>query len=828
MARQQNKIQTNDFSGGFVTEASPLSFPENSAIDILNMNINKDGSIERRNALRTETPHFPLSTPNPPDEYARVMYSYVWRNAGGISGNNFVVVQDGGRLVFYEEGDSVSSGWMYTDGSLRANATIDEPEDVDYSPVSMTDINGILVVVHRYSAPVYIEYTPENNLFPFSGGIIDFEIRDLEGLDDGLDVDHRPSNLSNKHTYNLLNQGWTTEKINTFHTSQNVYPSNADIWNVGRDAEQNFDPEELVKVDFGTSPAPKGRLLKNPFDTRLDEQQLIDSPKQITNVEFISDSAIEITAPSHGLVAGTIDDGIHCCEVYIDDLFILCGGEPHPDGNGYIYSDSFSIDGEIVLVSAIIDDDKFTVDFSGGGFFGDRCTEHRTIIYDTATINTEWSPTINTGYVTDERFRATTSYSGRIFYAGAQHPELTDKIFFTQIINNDPKKFGKCHQVADPTSEEDSQLVETDGGVISINGLGTVLDMRETSQSLVVFSTNGVWEIKGGGEGYFTAKDYSVRKITSVPVACARGVVDVEGSLMFAGEDGIYLLQANEVSLQLTAVNLTVDKIKSFYNDNIGRFRCVADGVYDYKNRRVLWFYGNGNVPSAADSTEKFFVLSNVLVHNLDTQSFTKWQFPFHWESESKTAKIMEVVAIRNISAEQSCIRIFYRHHAGNGNYEIRIATPDKPKKKGFVDLELEEVESKVITGHATMGDVGVKKSARQIIAHFLRTEKGFTENSSGGLDAVHPSGCRGRVAWNWTNSDVSNKWSPEFQMYRYNQLYMPTGTGDKFDTGYEVITTKTKLRGTGRALSIRLRSEKGKDMVLLGWSIAGDAEAHE
>jgi len=43
----------------------------------------------------------------------------------------------------------------------------------------------------------------------------------------------------------------------------------------------------------------------------------------------------------------------------------------------------------------------------------------------------------------------------------------------------------------------------------------------------------------------------------------------------------------------------------------------------------------------------------------------------------------------------------------------------------------------------------------------------------------------------------------------------------DDFDYGYEVLTTKSKLRGYGRALSLYIQSESGKDMHLLGWGVS-------
>ena len=56
---------------------------------------------------------------------------------------------------------------------------------------------------------------------------------------------------------------------------------------------------------------------------------------------------------------------------------------------------------------------------------------------------------------------------------------------------------------------------------------------------------------------------------------------------------------------------------------------------------------------------------------------------------------------------------------------------------------------------------------------------------------------------------------------------YIPTDANDEFNYGQSVIVTKNKIRGKGKALSMNIQSQAGKDMKLLGWSmplIVGDA----
>ena len=85
-------------------------------------------------------------------------------------------------------------------------------------------------------------------------------------------------------------------------------------------------------------------------------------------------------------------------------------------------------------------------------------------------------------------------------------------------------------------------------------------------------------------------------------------------------------------------------------------------------------------------------------------------------------------------------------------------------------------------------------------------------------LIATNQSSCWVQSQWNWTNTPAGNKWSAPFQAYRYKKNYTPDSITDTYDTGDAVIVTKNRLRGAGRALSLYIYSETGKDCQLLGW----------
>ncbi len=114
-------------------------------------------------------------------------------------------------------------------------------------------------------------------------------------------------------------------------------------------------------------------------------------------------------------------------------------------------------------------------------------------------------------------------------------------------------------------------------------------------------------------------------------------------------------------------------------------------------------------------------------------------------------------------------------------------------------------------------------KQIPYIFFYFNRTEDGFTDIGSS-LAIDNPSSCLVQAQWNWADSVNSGKWGNQFQAYRLLRNYIPSGSGDPFDYGDSVIVTKNKLRGSGKTISLKIQSEAGKDMQILGWGVSAVA----
>ena len=257
------------FVKGVITEASPLTYPEKSAVSVDNFLLKRDGSIARRLGMDYEANYVTHDTGLPATALATsAVYFNIWNNVANNPTLKFGVVQVGSAIWFFDMFKTALSANIKNSGASLDTGGAGQER------VNIASINGYLIVTSKEFAPFYLEYDSATDTV--SKTTIAFSIRDLFGIDDNLTVNNRPTTLSDDHKYNLLNQGWEITAINTFYSSQGKYPSNADIQSLGKDADDVFDPTLMIKQAFGNSPAPKGRNIINAFDRGISRQQQAD------------------------------------------------------------------------------------------------------------------------------------------------------------------------------------------------------------------------------------------------------------------------------------------------------------------------------------------------------------------------------------------------------------------------------------------------------------------------------------------------------------------------------------------------------------------------
>jgi hypothetical protein len=280
MPRSLGTAVENNFTGGLVTEATALNFPENAVTYTENCVFDKTGYVTRRGGLNLE----PGNVNYPESSGGKACSTFLWRAVSGNGSIVFVVVQVGRYLHFYKSVNAaLSQGKASYVHDLYGSATEAATGNrLDTTEAQFAMGNGNLFVVHPLCNPFYIVYDQFNDSFqPFP---IDIQTRDFGGVPDGLKVTDRPGVLSGQHYYNLLNQGWVSDTVNLFKLGVGGYPANSDVWWLLKDSNGNFKPgpiesqvaqkDKLVTVygDIransiyrGNTPAPRGHFTLSPF-----------------------------------------------------------------------------------------------------------------------------------------------------------------------------------------------------------------------------------------------------------------------------------------------------------------------------------------------------------------------------------------------------------------------------------------------------------------------------------------------------------------------------------------------------------------------------------
>jgi hypothetical protein len=291
MARRGGVDQKIQVTRGFVTEFTALSFPEDAAIDVDNCIIDPDGSVRRRPGLDLEQQWKANSIDGgvlveaalPDLAFSTHLWEFV-ANSGTL---NIVVQQIGAELQFYAQVGAISQSLL---GTLDMSLYAVDLGELKRNPVQVASGLGNLYVVNPYMEPVRVSYDGTS----FTAIQLDIQIRDMEGLDDSLEIQERPTSLTRNHYYNLRNQGWTDANILKFTGlaagtdlcagtgapgglaagTNGDFPSNADNMSVGivTNASGNlvFDHTFVRESNLGNTPAPKGHFILNAFNKDYD------------------------------------------------------------------------------------------------------------------------------------------------------------------------------------------------------------------------------------------------------------------------------------------------------------------------------------------------------------------------------------------------------------------------------------------------------------------------------------------------------------------------------------------------------------------------------
>jgi hypothetical protein len=440
---------------------------------------------------------------------------------------------------------------------------------------------------------------------------------------------------------------------------------------------------------------------------------------------------------------------------------------------------------------------------------------------------------------------AIATHFSRVFYGGftsevvfgdENSPDISSYVFFSQVVKNE-NDITKAYQDADPTSTEISDLVDTDGGFIVIPEMSNLKKMIPFNDQLVLLAENGVWSIRSAGG--FTALNYEVVKVSDTGVISADSVVVAENLLMYWSKAGIYKLALDQISTQAIAEDITIGTIKTLFNTIDPSAKANAKAYYDPQSKIVGWLYNTDSAYSPDVNADR---VTTELIYNLQLGAFYKNELSnkvtdspyvvgtlvtpnFITGDVVKNVTTSTGDTVQSASGVNDVTVTETQRFSSVSSIKYLTTVPDVSTYKftlsnyndeTFHDWVTEDFSSYLLTGDELGGNMMVKKGITHMITFLKRTETGFDVS----LNPLNASSCFMQVRWDWSDSAVSNRWSTERQVYKYRKLYVPSSSADLYETGYEVIKTKSKVRGYGNALRVYFRSEEGKDMHILGWGL--------
>ncbi len=748
MPRAKTTKLYRTFVKGLITEASPLTYPENASIDEDNCIIYRKGNRSRRLGIDYEDSYSLSSyTVTAADYDSNAVIEYKWEAVANQAGISFLCQQIGTTLHFYDLSlTNVSAGLKSFSIDLTAFQA-PAATNISSSPISMASGNGVLYVVGEQIEPFFVEY--DKALDTITTTRVYIQIRDFKGVDDGLANDEEPTTLSVLHNYNLLNQGWfdpvntglsggtlqyfdpfgslssqaspTTTNMSLYYASQFRWPSNSKQWFVGKDSTGVFTPDQYIKFGTGNTHAPRGHFVVNAF--------------------------------------------------YID----------------------------------------------------------RSAVSGLSGLDIE---------ATDARPNSVAFVGGRAWYG------CDSKVYFSQVLD-DVRKSGFCYQEADPTSEDISDLIASDGGVIPIPEIGKIVRLVAMGSGVLVFANNGLWFISGTTSG-FTATDFSVQKVSSIGTESPLSIVDAESQVFWWSKIGIQGISQKQglfgtVDGAFDKQNIAEQTIQSFYNDEIDETaKIYAKGIYDPATNVVQWLYRD-------DTITGNYRYNRILNLDLTLQAFYPWSLTYT-EDKPFITGVFATTQVNSVKTNSDVVAATVPVVVGGvtvtaGDYTSQVratflkyvtAVPDPTDYKitfsYFHGLDFADwvtfddtgvaYESFVETGYELLEDTMRKKQTPYVFCYFRRTEENATVDS-GGISLDKPSSCMFQVRWDWTDSATSGKMTDPIEAYRINRFY-PMSASGPYDNGYPVVVTKNKVRGAGRAIQFRFSSNAiGKDFDLLGWAVS-------
>lgn len=375
--------------------------------------------------------------------------------------------------------------------------------------------------------------------------------------------------------------------------------------------------------------------------------------------------------------------------------------------------------------------------------------------------------------------KACTVAFGRVFYGAYA------RVYFGQVMIDDFEGVGKCYQRNDPTAEDSSDVLDTDGGEILIQDAGQIKYLHPFREGILVFCDNGVWYLAGSTDQGFSATSYTLVKVSPYVLYSNRSVVSVGEIVLFGSKESCYVIGDDTGSM--VARSLTEMSIDSYWKTFI---KSNTYAVYSDAKQQVFFVNTDGTM----------------LMFDVKLKAWFPWKV---------------TTGSRLLSGG------FYDDVQGTVRLSTQLDGSVQYAQQGtaLLDFGTGQYQSYILSQPETLGNYNKKKGTRLLKSLFKRTEKTITGYSTAQQSYLFdtPSSCMMSVRFDWDDGKVSTP----------REVYKPLPRGylvqglfpEAIRYKGEVVEYEDKVRGTGRAIQVRFESTGSKELPILGYSVRYSSE---
>lgn len=765
MPRELAAVELNTFNAGLITDASPLTSPDNSSLDEENMVLNSDGSRNRRLGMDYEENFTDISTTIAYSNPSEITHSvFRWENAGGDSGRNLAVVQFGNELKFFDMATRpISGNLLYTHKFTSFSNNL---------ALSYASVDGVLVVATGQKSIETFEL--DTNTITHSQTTL--FIRDLFGvhaedggtdLNSGSGLQKRPTSLSKPHLYNLRNQSFgiprvletnvTTKQdpITSFYNTASSYPSNSDSVTQALYADANltsgrtldrFFTQDLFSNPLGASKTATGYFIIDALER---------GASRITNdAENRSTYSLLTHSISSGQLPTDKTPG---------------GASVVAEFSGRAWYAGFS--GEVE------DGDSRSPRMSSYILFSQLVSN----IADIGLCYQEGDPT------TKDAPELVDTDGGYIRIDGAYGINRIENMSGSLIIMAE-------NGIWRITGTSDSGFTATAYTVekVSDRGCPNPKSSVVVDNTMFYWAEDGIYHLRLGDLGGWESVNISINKIQNlfenIP---EKDKIEATGSYDRLQRKVRWLYKV-DIDEDTETMELVLDVLLTgFYSNRIAGIDSNIPRVVDifqsttYQVSLTSEDVTVGGVQVTADSED-------VVVNSSQRADVDRGELSY-----------LVVTSTTGTISYTFC------------NYTDRDFIDWKTYDGTGVDAY-----AYLVTTYLSGTDFQRGKQIPYVHTHMRKTETGLSEDGEGNLVIENPSSCLLQVQWDWSSNNESGRWSRPYQAYRHRRPYMPASLPADYDTGYSTISTRHRIRGFGKVLAVKVSTEPLKDMHLYGWSV--------